>query len=293
MKTTSPLLAYLALTMASLLWGGSFIAMKYALATFDPMIIIFGRMALGFAVMLPFATRIRQGCTPRPGDFKFLVFMALCEPCLYFVFEANALQYTTASQAGMITATLPLMVSMAAIPILKEKVSPGTLFGFGLAVAGVVWLSTSGVATEDAPNPMLGNILEVLAMASAVGYIITSKHLSTRYSPLYLTMFMAGAGTVFFLPTLLLPGTHLPTSFPTGPCLAVAFLGIAVTLGAFFCYNYGVKCIPTSQAAAFINLIPVFTATMGWLFLGEIFTYQQFAASTLVLGGVLISQHKK
>ncbi|MBU1003520.1 MAG: DMT family transporter [Proteobacteria bacterium] len=293
MNPTSPLIAYLALTTASLLWGGSFIAMKYALGTFDPMIIIFGRMAMGFALLLPFAGKIRTACSPRPGDLKLLLFMALCEPCLYFLFEANALQYTSASQAGMITATLPLMVSMAAIPILKEKVSPGTLFGFGLAVAGVAWLSAAGVATEDAPNPVLGNILEVLAMASAVGYIITSKHLSTRYSPLYLTMFMAGAGTICFLPTLLLPGTQIPTSFPLGPCLAVAFLGICVTLGAFFCYNFGVKYLPTSQAAAFVNLIPVFTAFLGWLLLSELFTPQQFAASALVLGGVFISQRKK
>jgi len=290
MPTVPPLFAYLALIMASLLWGGSFIAMKYALGSFDPMVVVFGRMAMALAVLAPFAGRLRQACSPRPGDLKFLIFMALCEPCLYFSFEANALRFTTASQAGMITATLPLMVSMAAIVLLKEKVGRGTLAGFALAVAGVVWLSLGSVATEDAPNPVLGNVLEVLAMTSAVGYIITSKHLSTRYTPLYLTLFMAGTGTLFFLPALFLPGTTLPTSFPLGPCLAVAFLGLIVTLGAYFCYNFGVKCIPASQAAAFINLIPVFAVTLGWLILDEVFTPQQFAASALVLGGILLTQ---
>lgn len=285
-----PTIAYAALTMASLLWGGSFIAMKYAVTTFDPMVVVFARMVLGAAVLLPFAGRLRKACDPRPGDFRLLCFMALCEPCMYFVFEANALTYTTASQAGMITSTLPLLVSAAAMAFLGERVGRRALSGLALAVAGVVWLSTSGAATEAAPNPTLGNALEVLAMCSAVGYIITAKHLSARYTPLYLTLFMACAGSVFFLPTLLLPGTQLPQSLPLVPTLCVVFLGVFVTLGAFVCYNYGVKHIPASLAATFINLIPVIAAALGWLVLGETLTPQQLVASTLVLAGVFLSQ---
>lgn len=289
--TASPnLIAYLALTMASILWGASFIAMKIALTGFDPMVIVFGRMALCFAILLPFAGRLRAQCVPARGDFKLLVFMGLCEPCLYFVFEAKALTLTSASQAGMITATLPLMTSVAAIVLLKEKVGLRTFAGFALAVAGVVWLSAGSVVTENAPNPVLGNILEVLAMASAVGGIITIKHLSVRYCPMYLTLFMAGMGAVFFLPALFLPGTQMPTSFPLLPSLAVIFLGTAVTLGAYFCYNYGIRVIPANQAAAFINLIPVLTALLGWSLLGEVFTTQQLMASALVLSGILLSQ---
>lgn len=41
-----------------------------------------------------------------PG-WKYIVLLALCEPCFYFVFEGYAMIYTTASQAGMVVAALP------------------------------------------------------------------------------------------------------------------------------------------------------------------------------------------
>ncbi len=51
--------------------------------------------------------------------------------------------------------------------------------------------------------------------------------------------------------------------------------------------------IPTNQASAFVNLIPVITLIMGWLFLNERLNWVQYAASAIVLAGVYISQDKK
>lgn len=290
MPAPSNPLAYAALCLASLFWAGSFSAMKIALSGYSPMFVVFARMLLALVLLAPFARRILKACDPRPGDWKFIALMALGEPCLYFLFEANALRYTTSSQAGMITATMPLFVSVAAFFILKERLTRRAVAGLAVAAAGVVWLSAGGAASESAPDPVLGNTLEVLAMACTVSYIINSKHLSRRYPPLALTLFMTVAGTVFFFPLIFLPGSELPSSMPMGPTLGVVFLSLFATLGAFFCYNYGVRQIPASQAAGFVNLIPAQTVVLGWLILGEVFTPQQFAASVLVLAGVWLSQ---
>ena len=67
------------------------------------------------------------------GDIWLLLGMALMEPCLYFVFEGYALTYTSAGQAGMITATLPLLVGVAAFLFLGEKISTARWLGFCLA----------------------------------------------------------------------------------------------------------------------------------------------------------------
>ncbi|WP_461208402.1 DMT family transporter [Desulfocurvus sp. DL9XJH121] len=293
MPRTPNFAAYAALCLASLFWAGSFSATKIALSGYAPMVVVFGRMFLATLILAPFAGRILRTCSREPGDWKYLLLMVLGEPCLYFVFEANALRLTTSSQAGMITATMPLFVSVAAYFLLGERLGRKTVAGLLLAALGVVWLSTGGSATADAPDPMLGNTLEVLAMACTVSYIINSKRLSLRYPPLALTMFMSWAGTIFFLPLIFLPGTELPAAFPLGPTLGVVFLCLFATLGAFFCYNYGVKAIPASQAATFVNLIPVQTVIMGWLILDEVFTPHQFAASALVLAGVWLSQQRK
>lgn len=286
----SSTLPYVALCAAMLLWSSSFIAMKIALRGYDPMVMIFGRMAIATALFASVWRRNFASITYRKGDWKLMGFMALCEPCMYFVFEAYALQYTSASQAGMVVAIMPLTVAVAARFVLQEHLVPRVWAGFFLALAGVIWLSIGGSASENAPNPLLGNFLEGLAMASATGYVISAKRLSVAYPPLFITAVQSVAGFVFFLPVLFLPTTTLPTSLPLAPSLAVLYLGTCITLGAYGLYNFGVSRLPAGQASAFINLIPVMTLIMGRAFLGDELTMAQYAASGLVLVGVLMSQ---
>lgn len=274
------------------LWASSFIAMKMAFQVYDPMIIIWGRMAVATACFFLLRRRFR-GIVYHQGDWKSILFMVMCEPCLYFIFEAWALTQTTASQAGTIVAMLPLLVAIAARFVLKEKITPRTMLGFILAVGAAVWLSTGGTSSEQAPRPALGNFLEFLAMICATGYTVTLKKLSLRYPPFFLTAMQALGGAIFFFPIMFLPPTTLPERFELLPVLAILYLGIFITLGAYGLYNYGLSRIPASQASAFVNLIPVITIFLGWLVLGETLTFSQYLASLLVLAGVFISQDPK
>ena len=284
--------AYLGLVTAMILWASSFVALKLAFRGFDPMVVIFGRMLVASFCFLPFVPRFRVRNTFRRRDLPTLLFMALCEPCLYFLFEARALELTTASQAGMITALLPLMVAVAARFVLKETLSGSMLAGFAMAITGAIWLSLAGEASADAPQPLLGNFLEFVAMVCATGYIISLKRLTRRYTPFFLTAIQAFVGAVFFLPFLGLPSTVLPAQWPWGPTLAIVYLGAVITLGAYGLYNYGVSRIPASQASIFVNLIPVFTVFLGWLILDERLTGAQYLASALVFVGIYISQRR-
>lgn len=284
-------LPVLCLTSAMVLWASSFIALKLAFKGYDPMLVIWGRMLVGsfcFAFLVP---QLRN-FTYRRGDAKYLLFMAICEPCIYFIFEAKALQLTSASQAGLITAMLPLLVAFGAMIFLKEKVTRQTLAGFGVAIAGTCWLSLAADASTDAPQPLLGNFLEFLAMVAAAGYTLSLKHLSARYSPFFLTAVQCWVGALFFACFLVSPDINLPREFHLVPALAVFYLGSFVTLGAYLLYNYGVSQIPASQASAYVNLIPVFTVVLGFLILGERFTPSQYVASALVLYGVYLSQRR-
>jgi drug/metabolite transporter (DMT)-like permease len=275
-----------------LLWASSFIALKIAFQSFDPMVVIFGRMFLASVCFLFFLKRFK-GIDFRKEDLKYILFMAFCEPCLYFIFEAKAIENTTAAQAGMITAMLPLMVAVAAAFFLNEKLNRQTWIGFLLAIAGACWLSLSAESSQHAPRPALGNFYEVIAMVCAAGYTVTLKRLTGRYSPFLMTAIQAFVGSLFFFPFLFLPNTQLPTAIDPAPTLAIVYLGTFITMGAYGLYNFGVSRIPASQASIFVNLIPVFTVILGWLILDERFTSSQYLASALVMGGVLISQERK
>jgi drug/metabolite transporter (DMT)-like permease len=286
------LLPILALTAASILWASAFIAFKLAFQAYDTMFVVFARMLVACVCFAPLYPRFRSQ-PYRAGDWKPIALMGLCEPGLYFLFETAAIKNTEAAQAGMIVAMLPLLVAVGAQFILKEEVSLRTWGGFLVAVVGAAMLSCLSTATENAPNPLLGNFQEFLAMICAMGYTILLKQLSRRYSPMFLTFTQAVFGCLFFLPLMFLPGQHLPTQFVLIPALSIVYLGAASTMGAYGLYSYGVSKIPASQASAFVNLIPVATVIMARLVLGEVFSLGQYLASALVLGGVILSQDRK
>ncbi|MFI8383011.1 DMT family transporter [Pseudomonas sp. NPDC079086] len=281
-------IAVISLVVAMAPWGSSFIALKLAFVELPPLWVIFGRMALGSLVFL-LAWRWRGKMHYRAGDWKYLLGLAACEPCLYFLFEALALQHTSAAQAGMVTALLPLLVAVGAFIFLRERISRITLAGFLLALIGAIWLSLAGSADEHASNPVLGNLYELLAMLCAMGYTLLLKHLSSRYSPFLLTAMVAFVGTIFFLP-LAWFSAPLPASVSPMGLGAVAYLGILVTVGAYGLYNFGVSRLPASQASGFTNLIPVFTLLFAILLLGESLNTVQIMAAALVFAGVLLSQ---
>ena len=282
------LFAMACLVLAMALWGSSFIALKFAFAELPPMWVIFGRMALGSLVFL-LAWRWRGRLDYRPGDWRYLLALAACEPCLYFIFEALALQHTSATQAGMITALLPLLVAVGAFTFLRVRVALSTWAGFLLAVLGAIWLSLAGEADAHAPNPLLGNFYEFVAMLCATCYTLLLKFLSERYSPFILTAMQAFIGSLFFLP-LALVTEPLPSQFSLLGVGSVVYLGVVVTVGAYGLYNFGVSRLPASQASGFTNLLPVFTLIFAALLLGESLAPAQYAAAALVFAGVALSQ---
>lgn len=290
MKNQSAPLAILALLGAMLLWSSSFVATKAAYAVLHPITLVAGRMIVGTVVLVVFFFNRLRPANYQAGDWKWLVFMGLAEPCLYFMFEAYALRYTTASQAGMITAILPLLVSVAAVRVLAEKVQGKRLMGLMVAMAGVIWLTLAGSPEPTAPNPVLGNVLEFAAMVCATGYMISVRRLSSRYNALTLTAAQTFTGTLFFVPMLFLPGIPLPAHIDFTAVASVVYLGVFVTLGACGLYNFGAGRIPASSASTYVNLIPVFTVALGWIFLNETLNAYQFLACAVVFVGVFLSR---
>jgi drug/metabolite transporter (DMT)-like permease len=285
--------ATLALLAAMIIWSTSFVALKATFRTYDPMFVIWGRQILASLLFLFVIKRLWRKCTYEKGDYKLLLLMAVFEPCLYFLFEAIAITNTTASQAGILTSTLPILVAIAAFFTLEEKTTPLTWLGFVIAIGGAALLSFYSEVTESAPNPLLGNFLEFCAMVCAAGYTISLKRLSRRYNPFFLTAFQCFIGSVFFIPFIFINGRGFPTEIVLLPALGIVYLGVIVTIGAYGLYSVGISRVKASTAAAFVNLIPVFTMIFGWILLNERMNLMQYCGCGLIFAGVYLSQRKR
>ena len=286
--STLPVFALLA---AALLWGGSFSAMRLAVLVLSPWSVMWLRMIVALMVILPFAGRLNFRAF-RAADWPLLLPMVFFQPCLYFLCESYALTFTTSSQAGVISASVPLMVALGARVLLAEPLNPRTMAGLFLSVAGVIALSLAGRATDTAARPLLGNSLELLAMASAAVNIIMVKQLCQRYNPWMLTTLQVVAGSIFFFPGLILLIRQPPPAWTLPLVVSILFLGACVTLGAFGLYNWGMSHVPASRASIFINLVPVIAVAIGWVAMGEVLNGLQCLAAVAVITGVALSQKK-
>jgi len=282
--------ANLALTIATFLWGSSFIALKYSIDVYDPVIVIFFRMLTTLAVCLFLWSWVKK-FEYQKGDWKFLLSMSLAEPCLYFLFEGHAMQYTSASQAGILVSCFPLIVAVLAYIMLKERLSKTIMTGFSFCIIGGIALTLFSPESEHAPNPVLGNILELMAIICAAYYAVSVKHLSSRYSPLSLIALQGLTGTLFFAPFLFF--IELPNEYDEKAVLSILYLGTFVTLGAYGMYNYAISKVSVLTAAAFSNLIPVFTLMLSASILGEFLSFEQWLSVIIVFIGVIISQKHK
>ncbi len=277
---------------ANLLWGTSFVATKTAMQSFSPMTVMWMRMLVASLVFLPFWRRVRRPVY-RAGDWKLLLLSALFVPCLYYLFEGFALRYTTSGQAGVIAAVYPLLVGVGAWVILRERLTWRGSVAIVVSLGGVLLLSLASHAQESAPLPMLGNLLEFIAMLSAAGAALAIKQLSTRYHTWFLTGMQMAAGCVFFLPFALAsdPGTWLDAA-PVA-WLSVLYLGALVSLGSWGLYNSALAAMPANLAALTVNLIPGIALLAGWALLDEALSWLQAVACVLIVAAVVFSQTGK
>lgn len=274
---------------AMFIWASSFIALKASMADLGEYTVIFIRMFTASLCFIFFIKKfLKYDFTKK--DIQLILLLGFFEPCLYFVFEAKALLYTSASQAGMITSLMPLLTAMAAGYFLKEIISRQLIFGSVVAMIGVVWLSVQATTSVSAPNPILGNFLELCAMICAAGYTLVARYLSDKFSALFITAVQAFIGVIFFFPFFIYELNTKTMNFSVEAVSWAIYLGVVVTLFGYGLFNFALTKIEASKAAMFVNLIPIFTLLLAFIILGEKLTKTELIASATILFGVIISQ---
>jgi drug/metabolite transporter (DMT)-like permease len=228
-KSENSLMPFFAVLAAVVLWSSSFTATRIALRELSPMSVVWVRMTIGVLVVAPFALR-RFPKKVSFGEVKLLVFMALLQPCLYFMLEANALRFTTASQAGVISSTVPMFVAVLSAFFLGEKTGRVAVAGLLVSVSGVGWMTYFCGGDAKASDPLLGNMLEFGAMAAAAGYMVLTRKLSSKFDPWVLTFIQTAGGAVFFAGGVTGLGAEWSTEL-TLALLYLGFLSVSADLG--------------------------------------------------------------
>lgn len=284
-------MALLFIILAVLFWGFSFISTKIILAEAAPASIAFWRQFIAIAALSPFvlASLIRGGFAQLAKatwrDAGLVAASGLCGIVLYFVFENNGLRYTTASNASMIVAAVPIFTFFTEAVFFKLKITGGPAACLILSIAGVYLVISGGGRLDFSSANFLGNMMVVAAMACWVGYTILNKKLTNKYSSLLLTFFQACFSIFLFVP-FILPEIGRWRMLSPAPLMHLIYLGVCCSALGYIFYVHALKRLGATVAAAFLNLIPAVTVICGYLVLEERVAAPQMAGMFLIVGSL-------
>ena len=271
-------------------WSFSFIWFKIANETYQPLTIVFIRLVIAVILVSSFLWITKGFMRIKKEDRKLFLLLAVLEPFLYFLGESYGLTYVSSTVGSVIISTIPVIATIGAWLIFRERLKAVNYAGIILSFIGVVifLINKDGSLSFN----LKGLALLFLAVFSAVGYNLTLSRLVGTYSPVFIVLVQNIIGTILFLPVFLITGLEnfLNTPFVFKSFLPVLELSVFASCGAFILFAYSVRYMGITRANVFTNFIPVFTALFAFILLGDKLSVQNIAGMLVVIAGIFMSQ---
>lgn len=265
--------------------GVSLSAIFVRLASAPSMVLVFYRMLLATAVLVPTALlRCRpelKRLTKREILLSLLsgVFLGLHFTC-YFC----ALRYTTIAASVVLVDTEVLFVALASPLVLHKRVSGKGWIGIALTLLGSIIIAAADVGGGS--NVLLGDALALLGAACMAVYTILGTLVRRTCSTTVYTalVYAAGAATV----GLLLACTGTPvTGYRAIDYGAAAGLALFCTLLGHSVFSWGLKYESPAYVSTVKLLEPVFATALGLLVFREVPALQVVLGGAVVIGGIV------
>lgn len=273
---------YVMTILISLIWGTSFILMKYAMLSFGPFG-VGGWRVLGAAVVLMLIFKLKG--KPWPMTRKHLLPLLVLITMGYFypfVTQPWLVSRHGSGFIGMMVSFVPLLTIIVSIPMLRILPTMREVIGVVGGLLFILLIMADGVK-RDVPIGDLG-----MAVLVPLSYATSNTYLKRRFvgvSPLPLAGSATALAAMVLLPiALLLPGKSVALNehFPAAAG-AVFMLGVLGTGIATYMFYKLIQDHGPLFAAMVTYLIPLIAMGWGWLD-NEKVTMLQIAA----LSGVLV-----
>jgi drug/metabolite transporter (DMT)-like permease len=263
-------LGYGACALAGSLWGTGFYFGKVVLAEMSSAHMVLYRFLFACLGLLPFALRHAPRFTRR--EWRLLLIASFLGIPLQFLVQFYGLSLTTVSHASLMVGTMPVILAAGATLFSGERLDRVgwlALAGSSLGVALIVLGGSHGPAGGQRPS-LEGDLLIVLALCVSLGWILMNKELMRRHSAAVVTVYGVYSGTLMILAWVLLvhgpPPVH---GISSKAWIASAASGILCTALTTLLWNWGLKHVPASRAAVFLNIEPMLGSFLGVKLLGD------------------------
>ena len=301
------LVAVTALVVSMIIWSVSGIAIKHALVVLPPLTMIVMRFVPSVLLMFIIGVVRRKHSLFRLQrlewkDAPLFLIAGFCQPFLYYLLETFAYDaLNSPTIAETLLSTSPLLSPLFAAVLLRERVTKYNIIGIVVSTLGVFVLTLVGGSDYSIGN-YWGILLAFAAVSAAVIDSVMMRKAPVKYSSLSFVFYTQLVSLCFFIPLWL--WKEGPQVFDNGQWTmdngqfvlalgCVAYLTVFASVIAFILFCYALRQIGVTQANAFNNIRPAFTALWMFLFFGEHLPIAKWIGMILIIFGLFVCQKQE
>jgi drug/metabolite transporter (DMT)-like permease len=281
LKPASTLAIGLALAAVYVLWGSTYLGIRFALEGYPPFTLAAIRMAIAGSLMYAV---LRARGTPAPTKKQWIT---LAKLSIFMVVLSNALVNLAETQVGsglaaIAVASMPLFAGVFAM--LRGR-HPSRMEWAGLVIGflGVIWLSVGG----ELSGSTLGLVCLIIAPLAWAWGSIWSRDQDLP-EPFMAAAGQMLAGTVWLVLVALFAGERITTMPSLQSTAALLYLIVAGSIFGFTAYIWLLHHVRPALATSYAYVNPPLAVLIGALIGGETFTSHDIGAMAVILVGVVL-----
>src|SRR5213594_1747089 len=283
-------LADLALLVANVVYGTSYVVTRVVLTDVPPATLGLLRVLIGAAVLVPLSLGTRVRLSGR--EHARIVAMGVVGFAAAFAFGHWGLARSTATNAALLIVAEPLALVLLGPVLLGERLRRSEALGAALALMGAAIVVVNGIPglTLALLPRWRGDVLLVLSGFAYAAYSVLGRPILKRHPALPVTaqsILWAVPGLVPLVAQEWLEGERAAFS---GPAVAgILYLGVVITALGYLVWNWALERVPAARAGIFVNLQPAVGALLGVLLLGDAVSGFTVAGGALIVLGLFLT----
>lgn len=288
LKSPTRATAYVLLALTMLFWAGNYTIGRWAAGQVPPVTLAFLRWTGAALLVAGFAwPYVRRDWPVIRQKIPVLLALGITGAGLFNTLQYIALTGTTATNAGIINSSSPVMIAVLSFLMNGERVRPIQIAGISTSLAGVLTVMSHGDLSAIASLSF--NFGDLVMLAAMVIWALYTALLDRRpaihvLSFAAVTYSVAAALNAALAAIEVSSGAVVAWSVPA--VAAIAYTAIFPSFLAYLFYNRGVEIIGPTRAGAFMHLVPLFTVALAVAFLGEAPAVYHAVGLLLILAGV-------
>ncbi len=270
-----------------LIWGLTWISIKFQLGTVSPEVSIFYRFALASLVLLIFSLLRKLPLRFNRRDHFFFALMGLLLFSLNYILVYNSELYLSSGLVAILFSTIVIFNVIFGALFLRNPIRLQVVMGACIGLVGLVLVFGSELSTFNLSDTrLLGVLLAVLSVISAsLGNILSARNQRQHLPVIQTNAFGMAYGAFFMLLFALFRGSQFSIDLSAGYLISLLYLSLFGSVVAFWTYLTLLGRIGPDRAAYVTVLFPIIALIVSTLYEGLQWNLTQLIGVALVLLG--------